>query len=118
MSEHPNRRQSEDGKQAKREKLAEIRMDETLDSEQVKRLTRKHSPWTDWLRNEYAQYWYWLVVLAVDIFLLMDAADRYHVRNAIGLVALLAAFIGAVFAEYLLFTVIWPESALRWIDKH
>ncbi len=84
MSEHQSRRPSESGKQTKREKLAEIRMDESLDDEQVKRLTRKHSPWSDWLMNEYAQYWYWLGVLAADAFVLMDVAGRYHVRDSAG----------------------------------
>ena len=92
-------------------------MDETLDDEQVKRLTRKHSPWSDWLKNEYAQYWYWLVVLALDIFLLMDVVERYHLRDAVGVVGALAAFIGVASAAYLLFVRIWPESTLRWTDK-
>ncbi len=92
-------------------------MDETLSDDQAKRLTRKHSPWSDWLKNEYAQYWYWIVVLAMDVFLLMDVVQRYHVRDAIGLVATLAVFVGAVSIEYLLFVKIWPESTLRWTDK-
>jgi hypothetical protein len=117
MSEHQPQKSSRSNSDAKREKLAEIRMDETLGDDQVKRLTRKHSPWSDWLMSEFLQYWYWLVVLAADVFLLMDVVQKYHVRDSAGAVGIIAAFVIAAVAEYLLFIRIWSESTLRWIEK-
>jgi hypothetical protein len=88
-------------------------MDESLRDDQVQRLTRKHAPWSDWILGEYLQYWYWLVVLAADIFLVMDLVQRYHVRDSIGLVLMIFGFVAAVYAEYLLFLRIWPAKALN-----
>ncbi len=67
--------------------------------------------------NEYAQYWYWLAVLAVDAFVLMDVLERYHVRDGLGILGIIGGFFAALAAEYLLFVKIWPDSALRWTDK-
>ena len=117
MSEHHPQKSSRSSSEAKREKLAEIRMDESLRDDQVKRLMRKHSPWSDWILNEYLQYWYWILFMAADVFLIMDAAQRYHVGDALGAIGLIAAFVGAIVAEYLLFIRIWPDSSIRWLRE-
>jgi hypothetical protein len=113
MSEHQTQKPSRIGKEAEREKLAEIRMDESLRDDQVQRLTRKHAPWSDWILGEFLQYNYWLGVLAVDVFLIMDLVQRYHVRNATGLVLAIIGFMAAVYGEYLLFLRIWPANDLK-----
>jgi hypothetical protein len=117
MSEHQPQRQSRNSRESKRDRLAEIRMDETLDDEQVRRLTRKHSPWSDWLLNEYLQYWYWIIVLAINVFPLMDIAQRYHVRDFPGIAGMVSAFIAATAVEYFAFVKIWPEREFKWFRK-
>ncbi len=117
MSEHQPQRSSTSEREKRREKVAEAKEDETLADDQVKRIARKHLPWSDWIMGEYMQYWYWLIVLAIDAFVLMDISQRYHVRDSLGVLALIGAFTGAVFGEYLVFIKLWPESAVfksRW----
>jgi len=96
----------------RRERVEAARQDETLDDEQVKRLARKHLPWKDWLVGEYLIYWYWLVVLTGDLFLLMDVFQRYHVRDMLGILGSLTLFGVLVWLEYRLFEMLWPESTM------
>jgi len=110
MCAHQPQRSSGKDDEERRERVAEAEQDETLDKDQVKRLARKHLPWTDWIKGEYSQYWYWLLVLAGDAFILMDFAQRYHVKDAIGIFGLLAVFLALATLEYLLFTRLWPEG--------
>jgi hypothetical protein len=117
MSEHQPQRSSTSEKEKRREKVAEAKDDETLADDQIKRIARKHLPWSDWIMGEFMQYWYWLLVLAMDVFVIMDLAQRYHVRDSLGLLVIVGVFIGFVVAEYLVFIKLWPESAVfkdRW----
>lgn len=117
MCAHQPQRSSSKDDEERRERVAEAEQDETLGKDQVKRLARKHLPWSDWIKGEYAQYWYWLLVLAGDAFVLMDIAQRYHIKDAIGIFGLVAAFLVLAILEYLLFTRLWPEGNLlkgRW----
>jgi len=108
----PKRFWQRDDAEERRERVDAARQDESLDDEQVKRLARKHLPWKDWLINEYVIYWYWLAFLAVDLFLLLDAAQRYHVEDARGILILLIALGVLVWLEYLLFAKIWQERLM------
>lgn len=94
-------------------------MDESLHPDQVKRIARKHLPWKDWLLAEFLRYWYWLGVLALTVFGLMDLASRYHVRDTLGIGLLAALFILLLALEIKLYICIWPEGSLtRFGDKY
>jgi hypothetical protein len=112
MCAHPPQKSSETDEEEKRERVEAARQDETLDDEQVKRLERMHLPWRDWFENEYMQYWYWLAVLAGNLFLLLDLAQRFHVNDAPGIALLLVTFGVLVALEYKLFMRLWPEGPL------
>jgi hypothetical protein len=115
MCAHQPQRSSKTANEEKRDKLAEIRMDESLDDEQVKRLTRKHAPWSDWIVHEYLPYWYWLGVLSVNVFFLMDVAQRYDVSDLSGRAGILLAFIAFTVAEYFVFAKLWPDNPFSWL---
>jgi len=109
----PKRFWQRDDDEDRRERVDAAKQDESLSDEQVKRLARKHLPWKDWLVSEYLIYWYWLAVLAGDLFLLLDTAQRYHVRDALGIVILIVAFGVLIWLEYRLFDTIWPKSSME-----
>lgn len=118
MCAHQPQRSSRTTKNEKRERLAEIRMDESLSDEQARRLTRKHAPWSDWIVHEYLPYWYWLCLLAVDVFFLMDVAQRNDVGDLAGIAGIVSVFFALVVGEFLLFAKIWPHNPLsRFLDK-
>jgi hypothetical protein len=106
----PKRFWQRDDDEERRDRVDAAKQDESLNDEQVMRLARKHLPWKDWLVNEYLIYWYWLAALAGDLFLLLDMAQRYHVRDARGIVILLVALGVLIWLEYRLFGTIWPEG--------
>lgn len=110
MCAHQPQRSSSKDDEERRERVAEAEQDETLGKDQVKRLARKHLPWSDWIKGEYAQYWYWLLVLAADGFVLMDVAQSFHVKDALGIFGLVAAFAILAILEYQLFIRIWPQD--------
>jgi hypothetical protein len=110
MCAHQPQRSSGKDDEERRERVAEAEQDETLGKDQVQRLARKHLPWSDWLKGEYAQYWYWLLVLAADGFVLMDVSQNFHVKDAIGIFGLVAAFICLAILEYQLFVRIWSRG--------
>lgn len=110
MCAHQPQRSSNKDDEERRERVAEAEQDETLGKDQVNRLARKHLPWSDWIKGEYAQYWYWLLVLAADGFVLMDFSQRFHVKDSLGIFGLLAAFVVLGILEYQLFIRIWPQD--------
>lgn len=83
-----------------------------LDRDQVMRILRRDLPWKDWLVSDYLRYWYAVGSLALDAFLLMGLADRYHMRDPLGLAMLAGVGLALVASEVAGYMVIWPENAL------
>jgi len=101
----------------RRAKVYAARRDETLEPEQVMRIARKHLPWRDWLLAEFCRYWYWLGVLALDVFGTMEVARAYHVRDTLGITALAIMLIALLVPEVMLYLRIWPEGGLTRFDR-
>lgn len=116
MSEHRAKPPQETADE-RRARVYAARRDESLDDEQVRRLARKHLPWKDWILSDFLRYWFWLGVLAVTTFALMDLARVLHLRDAVGIATLAALFLTAVVLASMLYLRIWPRGIMTRFDR-
>jgi hypothetical protein len=94
--------------------IREILSDERLTDEQVVRMLRAKMSWKDWLKYDFARYWYAVGVLSFDSFLVLSVAYTYHVADALGILLLSILFVAMCIGEFLLYRRIWPQGILTW----
>jgi hypothetical protein len=94
--------------------IREILSDERLTDEQVVRMLRAKMSWKDWLKYDFARYWYAVGVFSFDSFLVLSVAYTYHVADALGILLLSILFVAMCIGEFLLYRRIWPQGILTW----
>jgi hypothetical protein len=94
--------------------IREILSDERLTDEQVVRMLRAKMSWKDWLKYDFARYWYAVGVFSFDSFLVLSIAYTYHVADALGILLLSILFVAMCIGEFLLYRRIWPQGILTW----
>jgi len=77
-------------------------------------MLRAKMSWKDWLKYDFARYWYAVGVFSFDSFLVLSVAYTYHVADALGILLLSILFVAMCIGEFLLYRRIWPQGILTW----
>ena len=62
----------------------------------------------EWIRNDIARRWYWLLCLAVDVFGGLQVAMLFS--GSTGTIAALVFLVAATVVEFLLYRVLWERE--------
>lgn len=81
-----------------------------MESTQALKVLRNELPWKDWLLTDFLRYWYWLGVFALDIFITLESARRFHVNDVLGRVVLAVVFLAVAAVAFLAYHEIWIEG--------
>jgi len=97
-------REAEEGRSDIDEK---IRMADVPD-QAASRMLRMELPWRDWVIRDLLRYWYALLVLAADAFLVLTLLYTFNIRDILGIMALLILVAALVALEVRIYRWIWP----------
>jgi len=106
--------QERKGDAADRKNLSteDILKDESISDDQALRILRARMSWKDWIRYDFARYWFAVGAFAANSFIILGFASAYHVSDIIGIILLALTFAGLCAFEVFLYRKIWPEGIL------
>ena len=112
MSE-PQPPSTEEGPEEDRtERIYRTIEDPELSDRNVMRLLRTHLSWKDWFYADFLRYVYWLASSTLDVFIVLELARVFEVRDSVGAFLLLVTLAILVIVESIPYRMLWPEGPL------
>ncbi len=73
-------------------------------------IIRAHSTWREWLLYDFLRYWYVVGAFAFVGLLVMAVSQKWHVKDAAGILGLVVLATAIIAGEVALYWRIWPQG--------